>query len=156
MVSLCFLLPSEYVFKCFSAIWVFFLRIHCLDIYWIYIRFFVLFYLFIYLFIFETGFLCIVLADPGIHSVYQAGLELRNPPASASRVLGLKACTATPSCFFFFQMSNFCCFCCFLYVLLSWFVAVRCVASKTIFPLCRLHLCPIDTVLYYIEAFQFY
>jgi hypothetical protein len=30
---------------------------------------------------------------PGAHSVDQAGLELRNPPASASRVLGLKACT---------------------------------------------------------------
>jgi hypothetical protein len=28
----------------------------------------------------------------GIHSVNQAGLELRNPPASASQVLGLKAC----------------------------------------------------------------
>jgi hypothetical protein len=28
---------------------------------------------------------------PGIHFVDQAGLELRNPPASASRVLGLKA-----------------------------------------------------------------
>jgi hypothetical protein len=44
---------------------------------------------------FETGFLCIVLADPGTHSVDQAGLELRNPPASASRVLGLKACATT-------------------------------------------------------------
>jgi hypothetical protein len=30
---------------------------------------------------------------PGTHSVNQAGLELRNLPASASRVLGLKACT---------------------------------------------------------------
>jgi hypothetical protein len=34
---------------------------------------------------------------PGTHSVDQAGLELRNPPASASRVLGLKACATTPS-----------------------------------------------------------
>ncbi|GAB1298937.1 Protein mono-ADP-ribosyltransferase PARP4 [Apodemus speciosus] len=31
----------------------------------------------------------------GSHSVDQAGLELRNPPASASQVLGLKACTTT-------------------------------------------------------------
>ena len=31
----------------------------------------------------------------GTHSVDQAGLELRNPPASASQVLGLKACTTT-------------------------------------------------------------
>jgi hypothetical protein len=28
---------------------------------------------------------------PGTHSVAQAGLELRNPPASASQVLGSKA-----------------------------------------------------------------
>jgi hypothetical protein len=33
---------------------------------------------------------------PGTHSVDQAGLELRNPPASASWVLGLKACATTP------------------------------------------------------------
>jgi hypothetical protein len=39
----------------------------------------------------ETGFLCIALA------VDQAGLELRNLPASASQVLGLKACTTTPA-----------------------------------------------------------
>ena len=35
---------------------------------------------------------------PGTHSVDQAGLKLRNPPASASQVLGLKACTTTPGC----------------------------------------------------------
>jgi hypothetical protein len=29
---------------------------------------------------------------PGTHSVEQAGLELRNPPSSASQVLGLNAC----------------------------------------------------------------
>jgi hypothetical protein len=33
---------------------------------------------------------------PGTHSVDQAGLELRNLPASASQVLGLKACTTMP------------------------------------------------------------
>ena len=38
---------------------------------------------------------------PGTHSVDQAGLELRNPPASASQVLGLKACATMPSSFFF-------------------------------------------------------
>jgi hypothetical protein len=32
---------------------------------------------------------------PGTHYADQAGLELRNPPASASQVLGLKACTNT-------------------------------------------------------------
>jgi hypothetical protein len=39
---------------------------------------------------------------PETHSVDQAGLELRNLPASASWVLGLKACTTTPGLFFFF------------------------------------------------------
>jgi hypothetical protein len=34
---------------------------------------------------------------PGTHSVDQAGLDLRNLPASASRVLGLKTCAVTPS-----------------------------------------------------------
>jgi hypothetical protein len=33
--------------------------------------------------------------SPGTHSVNQADLKLRNPPASASQVLGLKACVAT-------------------------------------------------------------
>ena len=32
----------------------------------------------------------------GTHSVDQAGLELRHPPASASRVLGSKVCATTP------------------------------------------------------------
>ena len=33
---------------------------------------------------------------PGTHFVDQAGLKLRNLPASASQVLGLKACATTP------------------------------------------------------------
>jgi hypothetical protein len=32
---------------------------------------------------------------PGIHSIDQAGFELRNPPVSASQVLGLKLCATT-------------------------------------------------------------
>jgi hypothetical protein len=36
------------------------------------------------------------LQHPGTHFVDQAGLELRIPPASASQVLGLKACATTP------------------------------------------------------------
>ncbi|GAB1285549.1 N-acetylneuraminate lyase [Apodemus speciosus] len=43
----------------------------------------------------ETGFLCVALAGLGTHSVDQAGLQLRNPPASASQALGLKACATT-------------------------------------------------------------
>ena len=34
---------------------------------------------------------------PGTRSVDQAGLKPRDPPASGSQVLGLKACTTTPS-----------------------------------------------------------
>jgi hypothetical protein len=45
---------------------------------------------------FETGFLYSP-GCPGTHFVDQAGLELRNTPASASQVLGLKACATTPS-----------------------------------------------------------
>ena len=41
---------------------------------------------------FETMFLCSP-CSPGVHSVDHAGLELKDPPASASRVLGLKVCT---------------------------------------------------------------
>jgi hypothetical protein len=40
---------------------------------------------------------------PGAHFVDQAGLELRNPPASASQVLGLKACATTAWLAFFFK-----------------------------------------------------
>jgi hypothetical protein len=46
---------------------------------------------------------------PGTHSVDHAGLELRNLPASASQVLGLKTCATTTWCHVFF------CCCCFLF-----------------------------------------
>jgi hypothetical protein len=49
-------------------------------------KFLSLFFLFPFGFFFEAGFLCIALAI----------LKLRNPPASASQVLGLKACATTP------------------------------------------------------------
>jgi hypothetical protein len=38
---------------------------------------------------------------PGTHSVDQAGLELRNPPASASQVLGLQVCATTAQLLFY-------------------------------------------------------
>jgi hypothetical protein len=47
------------------------------------------FFSFSFFFFFGQGF-C-----PGTHSVDQAGLELRDPPASASQMLGLKVCTTT-------------------------------------------------------------
>ena len=49
-----------------------------------------------FLLIFETGFLCVALAV----------LELRNLPASASRVLGLKACATMPSLSLSFLMNS--------------------------------------------------
>jgi hypothetical protein len=51
---------------------------------------------------------------PGTYSVAQAGLELRNLPASASQVLGLKACTTMPGQDF-----------CFLTVLYSFRIQVN-------------------------------
>jgi hypothetical protein len=64
---------------------------------------FILFYfiLFIYLFclfcfVFRDGVSLYSPGCPETHFVDQTGLELRNPPASASQVLGLKACATTP------------------------------------------------------------
>ena len=48
-----------------------------------------------FFFFFKISFLCSP-CYPGTHSVDQAGLELRGPPASASQVLGLKLCATTP------------------------------------------------------------
>jgi hypothetical protein len=52
-------------------------------------------FLFIFLFFRDGVSLCSP-GCPGTHSVDQAGLELRNPPASASQVLGLKVCATMP------------------------------------------------------------
>jgi hypothetical protein len=57
----------------------------CFIYLFIYLFMYLFMYLFIYLFDFFSG--C-----PGAHFVDQAGLKLRNPPASASQVLGLKVC----------------------------------------------------------------
>jgi hypothetical protein len=53
-------------------------------------HFFVCFLLF-----FQDRFSLCCSGCPGTQSVDQAGLELRNPPASASQVLRLKACATT-------------------------------------------------------------
>jgi hypothetical protein len=39
---------------------------------------------------------------PGTHFVDQAGLEFRNPPGSASQVLGLKTCDTTTQLIVYF------------------------------------------------------
>jgi hypothetical protein len=54
-----------------------------------------LFCLFVCLFVFRDIYFLYSPGCPGTHSVDQAGLKLRNLPASASLVLGLKACTTT-------------------------------------------------------------
>jgi hypothetical protein len=53
---------------------------------------------------FETGFLCVALAVLEL-TRDQAGLELGNSLASASRVLGLKVCATMPGCFSFLKTS---------------------------------------------------
>jgi hypothetical protein len=58
---------------------------------------------------------------PGTHFVDQAGLELRNPPASASQVLGLKVCTTMPS--LKILLNSLCCI--HLYSLLVYLVEVQ-------------------------------
>jgi hypothetical protein len=53
------------------------------------------FFLFLFLLVFQDK--VSLYGCPGTHFVDQAGLKLRNPPASASpQVLGLKVCTTTP------------------------------------------------------------
>ena len=62
---------------------------------WFCFLFVLFFFVFVFVLFFETGFLCSP-GCPGTHSVDQAGFELRNPPAFASEVLGLKVCAITP------------------------------------------------------------
>jgi hypothetical protein len=52
--------------------------------------------LFLFVFVFGDRVSLCSPGCPGTHSEDQAGFELRNLPASASQVLGLKACTITP------------------------------------------------------------
>jgi hypothetical protein len=81
----------------FVCLFVCFLFFFCLFVFFCF--FFLFFFLLLLFFwLFETGFLCSP-GCPGIHFVDQAALEPRNLPASASQVLGLKACTTTPGNF---------------------------------------------------------
>jgi hypothetical protein len=64
------------------------------------------FFFFFFLVYLDRVFLCSP-GCPETHSVDQAGLELRNLLASASQVLGLKACATMPS--FSFLFKNYLC-----------------------------------------------
>ena len=57
----------------------------------------VLFVLFCFVLFFQDRVFMYSPGCPGIHSVDQAGLKLRNSPASVSQVLGLKVCATMPS-----------------------------------------------------------
>ena len=68
--------------------------------------FFVFWFLFLFLFLFLFFWDRVSLCSPGCpgtHFVGQAGLELRNSPASASQVLGLKVCATTVWQLWFFE-----------------------------------------------------
>jgi hypothetical protein len=68
-----------------------------LDIILFWLSSWTLFFLFCFVFCFFGDRVSLYSSGcPGTHSVDQAGLKLRNPPASASRVLGLKAYATTP------------------------------------------------------------
>jgi hypothetical protein len=77
---------------CFVGFFVFcfcFCLFVCLFIFWV--------FLFCFLF-FRDRVSLYSSGCPGTHFVDQAGLELRNLPASASQVLGLKVCATTLGC----------------------------------------------------------
>jgi hypothetical protein len=63
--------------------------------------FFLFFFLFFFKLVFRDRVSLCCLGCSGTHFVDQASLELRDLPASASRVLGLKACTTMPGSFSF-------------------------------------------------------
>jgi hypothetical protein len=63
--------------------------------------------IFVFVFVFRDRVSLCSPGCPGTHFVDQTGLELRNPPASASRVLGLKACATTPGYEWSFTLSYF-------------------------------------------------
>jgi hypothetical protein len=65
------------------------------------------FFFFPFFFFFETGFPLYSPGCPETHSVDQADLELRNLPASASKMLGLKVCTTTARLTSEFLKANF-------------------------------------------------
>jgi hypothetical protein len=68
----------------------------------------VFFFFCLFVFVFSRQGFSDSLGCPGTHFVDQAGLELRNPPVSASQVLGLKACTTTAQLKNVFVTSIYC------------------------------------------------
>jgi hypothetical protein len=87
-------------FVLFVLFWFdFLLLIFCFCLYiYTYLSIYLSIYLYMYIYIFSFFQDSVSLCSPGCpgnNSVDQAGLELRNSPASVSQVLGLKACATT-------------------------------------------------------------
>jgi hypothetical protein len=71
-------------------------QISCLGFFlFCFVLFFFFFFFFFFFLVFQDRVSLYSPGCPGTHSVDQDGLELRNPPASASQVLGLQACATT-------------------------------------------------------------
>jgi hypothetical protein len=64
---------------------------------------------FVFVVVFQDRVSLYIPGCPGTHFVDQAGLKLRNMPASASQVLGLKACATTPGLLLLFFQTGFLC-----------------------------------------------
>jgi hypothetical protein len=71
---------------------------------WLFVCLFVC--LFVFVFVFRDRVSLYTPGCPGTNFVDQTGLELRNPPASVSQVLGFKACATTAWLDFFFFFLN--------------------------------------------------
>jgi hypothetical protein len=65
------------------------------------------FFFFVFVFVFQDRVSLYSPGCPGTHFVDQAGLKLRNLPASVSQVLELKACTTTPGYIYPFFTTQF-------------------------------------------------
>jgi hypothetical protein len=63
--------------------------------------------LFVCLFVLRQGVSLYSPGCPGTQSVDQAGLELRNPPASASQVLDKRRVPPPPGMYFLFKKTDF-------------------------------------------------
>jgi hypothetical protein len=97
--------------------------------------------LFFYLFIFRDRVSLCSPGCPGTHSIDQAGLELRNPPASASQVLGLKACATMPGSVYFLKIYYICMYVYMYTVAVQMVVSHHVVAGNWIQDLCSLQPC---------------
>jgi hypothetical protein len=91
----------------FLRLWIILFKEYFLVLFWGIFVFVFSFYfcLFVCLLVFQDSVSLCSPGCPGTHSIDQAGLELRNPCASASQVLGLKACSTTTWQYFLFLIS---------------------------------------------------